>query len=47
MHAEPDVHETPSSMLPARRAGFGVAKILHRRPFHPSASVTTLPERFK
>ena len=47
MQAELDVHETPSNMLPATPGSFGVDKILHRLPFHRSASVTTVPDLSK
>jgi hypothetical protein len=39
IHDDPDVHVTPNRAAPATPAGSGVARMLHRVPFHRSARV--------
>jgi hypothetical protein len=44
MHADRDGHATPNRTLFREPAGLGVGSIRHRRPFHHSAKVVSLPE---
>jgi hypothetical protein len=47
VHAVADVQATSLSSLPGAPAGLGVRWIVHRLPFHRSASVRPVPERVR